>query len=299
MESLQRLRVLRAVALEGSFTRAATTLSMSQPAVSQHIAALERELGANLVDRTSLGVRLTAEGDVALRHALRILKTVDEARREIEHLRSGSHEPVRIAAFPTACTHLLPRATAELQRRHPNAPFVFTEADADRALDLLHEGRVDLAIVYDYAAHPIELRHLVVQHVLDDPLRLVLPSHHPAALSAVVDLDRLAGEPWISGTAYACAESLRAVCGVAGFTPRVALDSNRYPTTLALVAAGHGIALVPESALGHPPHGVVTKPLRPTPPPRRIWAATDKPPTGFVAQLVDCLLERGAGVSAA
>lgn len=299
VESLQRLRVLRAVALNGSFTGAAAALSMSQPSVSQHVASLERELGARLVVRTPVGAHLTPEGEVALRHALRILASVDEARREIDHLRSGSHDPVRIAAFPTACTALLPRAAAELRRRHPSAPFTFTESDADDALDLLRDGRADVAVVYDYAAHPLVLDHLVVQHVADDPLRVVLPRHHPAAPDAVIDLVSLADDPWISGTAFACAESLRAVCGVAGFTPDVALDSNRYPTTLALVAAGHGVALVPESALATPPAGVVAKHLRPAAPPRRIWAATTEVPARLVAQLVDCLLEIASATAAA
>jgi len=200
MESLQRLRVLRAVALEGSFTGAGAMLSMSQPSVSQHVAALERELGARLVVRTPLGASLTPEGEVALR----ILASVDEARREIDQLQSGDHDPVRIAAFPTAAAALLPPAAAELRRRHPNATFTFTESDADDALDLLRHGKADVAIVYDYAAHPLDLDHLVVQKVADDPLRLVVPAGHTVAPDAVVDLVALADDPWISGTAFAC-----------------------------------------------------------------------------------------------
>jgi DNA-binding transcriptional LysR family regulator len=206
---------------------------------------------------------------------------------------------VRIAAFPTACAALLPPAVAELRRRHPNAPFTFVESDADDALARLRRGEVDVAVVYDYAAHPLALDHLAVERVVDDPLRLLLPAGHPAAPDAVVDLAGLAGDRWISGTAFACAESLRTVCGAAGFTPDVALDSNRYPTTLAMVAAGHGIALVPESALATPPRGVVAKHLRPTPPPRRIWVATTDRASGLVAPFVDALLETASASTAA
>ena len=295
VENLQRLRVLRAVALEGSFTKAAHTLAMTQPAVSQHINALERELGARLVDRTPTGATLTPEGAVTLRHALRVLQTVEETRREIDRLRSGRHDPVRIAAFPTACAHLLPRATAEMRRREPNASFTFTECDADDAIRRVRTGEADVGIVYDYAAHPIDLAGLAVHHLVDDPVVLVVPLDHPLSRSVVVDAAELADEPWIRGTAYGCVESLNTVCGAAGFSPLVALDSSRYPTTLALVAAGHGVALVPESALHTPPAGVVTRTLRPQPPPRRIWCIAHHDPSDDVALAIDCLVATSRG----
>lgn len=292
MDNLQRLRVLAAVAQHGSFTAAGRALTMSQPAVSQHVTALEREMGARLVERTTLGTRLTEEGEIVLRHTLRILASCDEARRELDQLRSGDQAAVRVAAFPTACGHLLPRAAALWRRRYPAVPFEFTECDADEAVELARHGKVDLALTYDYAAHPIGLHHVAAQPLQDDPLLLALPAGHPLAATPVVDVAALAGEPWISGTSFACAESLRAICGVAGFTPVVALDSNRYPTTLALVAAGHGVALVPLSALAAPPADVVIRPLRPVPPPRRIWTVTHERPPATVAHLVDCLIAK-------
>jgi DNA-binding transcriptional LysR family regulator len=290
MESLQRLRVFRAVAQHGSFTAAGGALAMSQPAVSQHVSALERELGTRLVDRTTVGARLTPEGELVLGHALRILKSCDDARRDLDEIRSGDLAPVRVAAFPTACANLLPRAAAVWRRRHPGPPFAFTECDADQAVDLARQGTADLAVTYDYAAHPIDLRPLQVHPLPDDPLLLALPASHPLAFSPVVDAGALADEAWISGTSFACTESLRAICGVAGFTPRVALDSNRYPTTLAMVAAGHGIALVPSIALAQPPAGVAVRPLRPVPPSRRLWTVTHGRPSAAVADLVDCLV---------
>ncbi len=297
MENLQRLRVLRAVAQHGSFTAAGRVLAMSQPSVSQHVSALEREMGARLVERTTLGARLTPEGEIVLRHALRILASCDEARRDLDLIRSGDLATVRVSAFPTACGRLLPRAAAVWHRRHPAVPFAFTECDADEALELTRNGKTDLALAYDYAAHPIDLRDLDAQPLADDPLMLVLPPSHPLAAAPVVDVAELAGEEWISGTSFACAESLRAICGVTGFTPIVALDSNRYPTTLAMVAAGHGIALIPVSALADPPAEVAIRPLRPAPPPRRIWAATRKEPGATVTHLMDCLVATGTAAA--
>ncbi|WP_203913930.1 LysR family transcriptional regulator [Rhizocola hellebori] len=294
MENLQRLRVLCAVAQQGSFTAAGRMLTMSQPAISQHVSALERELGARLVQRTTAGARLTAEGEIVLRHVLRILHSCDEARRELDQIRSGNLAAVRVAAFPTACAHLLPHAAALWRRRYPALPFEFIECDADEALELTRNGKTDLAITYDYAAHPIDLHHLNAQPLPDDPLLLALAASHPLAAEPVVDVAALADQAWISGTSFACAESLRAICGVAGFTPIVALDSNRYPTTLALVSAGHGIALIPASALSGPHADVVIRLLRPVPPPRRIWAVTQASPMATVTHLVDCLVASAA-----
>ncbi|MFI6321069.1 LysR family transcriptional regulator [Nonomuraea sp. NPDC050556] len=296
MENLHRLRVFRAVAQLGSFTAAGRALTMSQPAVSQHVAALERELRAHLVERTTAGARLTPEGEIVLRHALRILASCDDARRELDQLRSGDLAPVRVAAFPTACGHLLPRAAALWRRRYPAVPFTFVECDADEAVELARYGKADLALTYDYAAHPLDLHHLDAQPLPDDPLLLALPASHPLAKSPVVDVVALADEPWISGTSFACAESLRAICGVAGFTPLVALDANRYPATLAMVAAGHGLALVPASALVSPPLDVAVRPLRPVPPPRRRWVITQPEPHATATHLADCVLATASSV---
>jgi len=289
MESMQRLRVLREVASRGSFTAAANAMQMSQPSVSQQMAMLERELGTRLVDRTTTGTHLTPAGEVALRHALRILQVADEARREIDTLGSGAQSPLRVAAFSTACTALLPTAVASLRRTHPSIDFDFEECDVDDAVARVQLGDTDIAVVFDYAAHPFDARGLCVQHLGDDAVEIVLPDAHPLSRTAVVPIEALAHEPWISGTGFGCRESLRTVCGAAGFAPRIALNSNRYTTTLALVAEGHGCALVPTTALRQLPPGVTVGLLRPSAPPRRIWAVTSASPTGSVGDLVDAL----------
>jgi DNA-binding transcriptional LysR family regulator len=289
MESLQRLRVLREVASHGSFTAAANAIPMSQPSVSQHMSTLERELGTRLFDRTTSGARLTAAGEVALRHALRILQVADEAKRELETLRTGMQTPLRIAAFGTACTALLPVAVATLRRTHPSVAFDFDECDVEDAVDRVRHADADVAVVFDYAAHPLDARGLFVQHLGDDPVEIVLADDHPMSRAHVVPIEQLAHDPWISGTGFGCRESLRTVCGAAGFAPTIALNSNRYTTTLALVAERHGCALVPMTALRNPPAGVVVGLLRPSAPPRRIWAVTTSPPTEAVGEFVDAL----------
>ncbi|GAA3214108.1 LysR family transcriptional regulator [Actinocorallia longicatena] len=289
MENLQRLRVLRAVALEGSFTAAAAALSLSQPSVSQHISALERELGDRLVDRSTTGARLTEAGAIALRHAHAILAIADDARRELAEFRSRARAPIRVAAFPTAAAVLLPRALAGFARLSPGTPCVLIETDAAESVALVRRGEADLALAYDHAADPLDLAGLSARRILDDPLRLVLPDDHPSADLPIVDLAGLRDEPWVSLAGHSCAESLRTLCGAAGFAPRLTVGSGRYATILALVAAGHGIALVPRTALSVPHPGVTVRPLRPDPPPRRIWAATGPRPADTLALLAGSL----------
>jgi len=146
-----------------------------------------------------------------------------------------------------------------------------------------------VAVVFDYAAHPLDLVGLQGVLVLNDPLLVALPSDHPAAASSPVEIGKLADVDWIAGTGFGCAESLRTVCGAAGFEPRVVLNSSRYPTTLALVAEGQGIALVPRTALASVDCRVVARELNPSAPNRRIWAVTDPAPhaagEGFVTSL--------------
>src|SRR5262249_2159333 len=149
---------------------AARSLLMSQPAVSQHVTALERELGAELVTRTTTGAALTASGSIVLRHALRMLQASDDTRRELAELRTGDTAPVRVAAFPSACSSLLPRATSAWLRSHPALSFEFTECDSDTALSLVLDGKADLGLVYDYAAHPLFFGDLAAQPLGDDPL---------------------------------------------------------------------------------------------------------------------------------
>lgn len=247
-------------------------------------------MGARLLDRSVAGTSLTPTGEVVLRHALRILQAVDSARRDVEALRQGAVAPIRIAGFSTACTYIVPGAAGRLRDRRPAVEFTLEDCDSADAVEMVRHGRADLAVAFDYASHPLDLAGVEAQHLGDDVVRVAINQRHPAAGRAVVRIADLAEEPWISGTGFGCRESLMTVCGVAGFSPVIAFDSNRYPTTLALVAAGHGIALVPATALGHLPPGVAVQTLRPAPMPRRLWAVTAEPADGALRELVDELV---------
>ena len=289
MESLQRLRVLREIALNGSFSAAGRALSLSQPAVSQHISQLERELGATLVERSVKGARLTAEGEIALEHALQMLRTAEVARRELDAHRSGAPSHLAIAAFSSACTNLVPDALCELRRQVPRSTFELEEVDVDESIDAVVHSRSDIAVAFDYASHALDPRGLVARHLGDDPVAVILPRDHPCARRSVVPIAALADDVWIGGTGFGCLDSLMTVCGAAGFEPDIAMSSNRYPTTMALVGAGLGVALVPRTVSDGCPASAVALPLSPAAPPRRLWALTSAEPRPIAAAMADAL----------
>lgn len=288
METLHRLRILKMVNEAGSFSRAAAALHMSQPAVSQHITALEREMGVTLFERSPRGAQLTPAGHVVHRRALDMLRTARDTQRELALLDQGSPRVLRLAAFPSSCAALLPVAARLFKDGQPGADVELAELDAQNAIEAVKRGDSDMAIVFDYAARPLADPAVEFEHVLDDPLHVALPIGHPQSSAPVVDLLDLVEDEWIEGTAFGCGEVLHAICASAGFTPRVSMRSNRYPTTQALVAAGHGVALVPALA-ATPTHPAITiRLLRPTPPHRRIWAVTSR--TSEVAPEIDAML---------
>jgi DNA-binding transcriptional LysR family regulator len=149
-----RLRVLVAVAAHGSVTAAARALHYSQPTVSHHLARLEAETGAQLIQRAGRGIRLTPAGELLAERAAEILGRIESASAELAAhvgLRTGR---VRLAAFPSALGTFVPRAAARLAADHPGLDLRLTEAEPPEALGLLRAGEVDAAVVFRYDEAP-------------------------------------------------------------------------------------------------------------------------------------------------
>src|SRR5918994_350159 len=162
MLDVRRMRVLREVAVRGSFSAAAEALSFTQSAVSQQIAALEREAGTTLVQRSARGVRL-AEADAEL--------------EAIAGLRGGR---LRTAAFESAGSTLMPLAIAAFRQKHPAVELSMTMSEPEDCVPLLRSGELDLAIVFESAVKRADDGiHRV--HLIEDPMYLVLPRDHPLA----------------------------------------------------------------------------------------------------------------------
>jgi DNA-binding transcriptional LysR family regulator len=265
--------------------------------VSQHVSALERETGTALLERAGRGIRPTDAGLLLCDHATRVLDALQEAEEALAELRAGHIGRVRLGAFPTAGSSLVPDALAAFQRLHPSISLDLTVAETDEALAGLRSGTLDLVVVVE-PLRPGEVAAdgLVRHHLLSDPFRLVLPRDHPLARRRSVELARLAGERWIgvrSCPGY-CQQVVEDVCGQAGFRPRYALEADEYPTAQGFVAAGLGVALVPLLALGASAHpGVAVRQVKDARPVREVWAVSrpaivDQPP---VAALLASLRE--------
>src|SRR3954454_9976421 len=181
MLDVRRMRVLREVAQRGSFSAGADALSFTQSAVSQQIAALEREAGAVLVQRSARGVRLTEAGEAVVRHTEAILARLAEAEAELEAIAGLTGGRLRMASFESAAATLMPLAIAAFRERHPAVELSMTLLEPEDSIPQLRAGELDLAITFA-APHGRDADDgLYHQHLLDDPMYVVLPREHALA----------------------------------------------------------------------------------------------------------------------
>ncbi len=291
------LRVMKAIADEGSFTGAAQALGYSQPAVSQMVRRLEQRTGTALVDRVGRTVRLTEAGAVLARHATSVLTALDAAEEEvaaIAGLRSGR---VRLAAFPSASATLVPKALALVKARYPDVHVTFTEAEPPESLAALRAGECDLAVAFAYEGTDLgrgeeDLDLFVTRHLLDDEVLLALSPGHRLAGRRVIDIAELKDEQWIAGCPR-CRGHLLQMCRQGGYLPEVAFETEDYVAVQGLVSAGLGVALIPDLILRTTSHpDVVTRQVRPASR-RQIVAVTtpDLQRVPAVAAALDALCE--------
>ena len=276
MLDVRRLRVLREVAFRGSFSAAADALHFTQSAVSQQIAALEREAGTTLVERSARGVRLTEAGEVLVRHTDVILARLADAEAELEALSGLQGGRLRLAAFPSAGSSIAPTAIARFRALHPGIELSMVPAEPPEGQDKLRGGEVDIALLIEVPWDNGAEESLDRIHLLDDPMYVCLPRDHRLAGKARLRMEDLRDEQWLLGTGGACPDAsifLRA-CERAGFEPTIAFRSDDYPAIQGFVAANLGVSLIPELALTSMRDDVVIRSLAPRAPVRRIVAAT-------------------------
>jgi DNA-binding transcriptional LysR family regulator len=278
MLNVTRLRVLREVAAQGSFSGAASALDYTQSAVSQAVATLEGETGAALLERDRKGVRPTAAGALLLRHADVILGQLDAAEAELAAtlgLRGGL---LRIASFPTAGATLMPAAIAAFRTAHPDVELTLAEGEPEEIGPRLRAGEFDLALLFEFHHVGDTLgRGLREVDLLEDPMHVALPAGHALAAKDELRLEDLQEEAWVQTSASsACARHVVRLCHAAGFDPIVSFESDDYQTVQGLVAAGVGVALIPELALTSVRDDVVVRNLVQPEPMRRVVAATSR-----------------------
>lgn len=250
---LHSIRIVRAIAEHGTISAAARHLGFSQPAISQHLRRAEQRLGVPLVIRAGRGVRLTEAGLVVARHAVTITSALDAASGDLADLLGLSAGAVRIAAFPTASSTLVPRLLRLMRELHPGIATTYIEAEPPEALGMLRDGSVDVAITFTYPGdradpHRESESSVDTLPLFTEPVVLALPGSHPLAAGPHVRLTELADEQWIAGCPL-CRGHLLAACEAVGVEPIITLETDNAVAVLNLVASGLGVALLPQLAL--------------------------------------------------
>jgi DNA-binding transcriptional LysR family regulator len=281
MFQLRHLEVFREVARLGSLSAAAELLTYTQPAVSQQMAALERSAGMPLLNRTTRGVRLTDAGDALLRHANTILAEQTLAERELEAIAGLRGGRVRMASFPTAGAALIPPAVSLFSARYPDVELSVLEAEPEESVPMLRAGELEIAIVGTVRDRPEGFGDLYIgldlHHLLDEPRYALLPPNHRLARRKRLRLDDLAQETRIEFARTPAREGLIYLAPgpePGPNEPRVAFRSDSFNIVQGMVAAGAGIAVVPELALTNLRADVTVRNLGSSAPTRTIAAAT-------------------------
>jgi DNA-binding transcriptional LysR family regulator len=272
------MRVLREVASQGSFSGAAEALAYTQSAVSQQIAALERETGTKLVERGARGVRLTDAGRALVAHTDAIIARLNDAEAELEAIAGLKGGRLRLVAFPSVAASLMPQAIARFRGAHPGVELSLRPAEPEDGIAMIRAGEADIALTVEVpdATEP-EISGLDRTFLMDDPMYAALPADHPLAGRRRLRLEDLAGDSWILGSTTQTCPDARIVmraCALAGFDPHVAFQNDDYNAIQGFVAAGVGISLMPDLACINVREDVAIRSLGSKAPSRRICAVT-------------------------
>jgi DNA-binding transcriptional LysR family regulator len=267
----RRLEVFHAVASTRSFSAAGDRVGLTQPGVSRQVAALEREIGKQLFDRSGRSVHLTAAGELLFDHAQAVLGRLALAERDLARLAAGEIGSLRIAAHPSAAVSLMPEAVGEFTRQRPDVELSLIESDSNDSPDELRAGQIDLAVVSvdDGRSHQAE-DDLAHHHLLDDEWLLVLPADHQLAHVRRLTIAQLAGQRMIESKSTAGA--IAALSARVGTEPQGRFQCEEWLGRQGLVAAGVGVAVIPRLALAAVRPDLVVRPLGGAIPPRHVYA---------------------------
>ncbi len=243
---LRHLRHFVALAEELHFGRAARRLAISQPPLSSSIRQLEEDLGVRLFERSSRQVRLSAAGAAFLVESRRILAQAAEARELVGRIAAGLSGRLQVGFVASMLYRGLPELLARFQREHPGIEVTLRELNSSEQIDGLLAGRLDAGFVHA----PIVPAGLEGVEYLTEPFVCCLPQGHPQARRRQADLALLAGEPLVlfaREVSPAYHDRIVSLCVESGFTPQHRHEVRHWLTVVAFVAAGMGVALVPES----------------------------------------------------
>ena len=291
---LRHLRYFVAVADELHFGRAAEKLFIAQPALSQQIQQLERELGVSLLTRSSRRVALSAAGAVFLADARAILARVTSATEAARRADRGELGRLGVGFVASATYAVLPDVLRRFRERFPDVELLLYELTAAEQAEALREGTINVGFARPFLEDPT----LVVELVARESFVVALPEGHTLAAQERVALSDLAPEPFIlfpSSPKPSYADTVYALCERAGFAPIVAQEVREMQTAVSLIAAGIGVSLVPASVQNLRRQGVVYRPLTDPAPPTELVLAYRRDDSSPVLQVFLKTVRNNAG----
>lgn len=257
---LRQLRYLVALAEEGSFTRAAASEHIAQPAVSQQIRRLEEEVGLALVERSTRRVALTEAGELLVVRARRIMAELDAAEIELQAFRGMMAGHVTIGAMHTMGPIDLSLALAMFSERHPDVQLTVREQSSEEMAEMLRVDELDLAFLS--VTERVESHGLGLHQLISEELVVLLPQDHRLSKRRQLRMAELASESFVSFRVGARLRELLVFAGnQAGFEPRVTLESNESQRVRQLVSRGLGVAILPRSDADGPGAGIAVAKL--------------------------------------
>ena len=260
-----RLRALLELARCGTMAAAAEALFLTPSAVSQQIAQLEEEAGVELTERIGRGVRLTPAGHALVGYAERVMVVLDEARSELAELRREIAGELRVAAFPSIASAVLPETIKALQDAYPRLEIVLEEFDPIEGLTALRSWRTDVALIDDLSVVVGDSQESVgVVQVAEDALYVAVAADHALSNRPSVSVADLRNETWaIESTWSGFGDVVTNLCRRAGYEPKVNAKCRGSEMVEAMVASGCSVSIAPGLRVLRSPVGVSWVKLRP------------------------------------
>lgn len=286
---IQDLRCFIALAEEMHFGRAARRLNLAQPALSRKIARLETDFGGNLFDRTRAQIKLTAAGATLLPRARDVLQRLGDMAEDTRRVVAGRQGLLEIGFVSSATFSILPDLVGAYHRRYPLVQLRFHHMNKSDLFHALIERRVH--VVFTRAG--IDDDEVLNIPLLRERMIVALPEGDPLASAASLTLGNLADQPFIIPKASVDDHILN-ICAKAGFRPTVVQEPEDLHTSLSLVAAGLGLALVPDSARNAPRSGVVYRAIEEPPLYTDFMLSYRRDNTDTLLQMFRALVKEGA-----
>ena len=245
---LRQIRYFLALATELNYTRAASQLNISQPPLTRHIQQLEHSIGVMLFDRSTRGVALTQAGKIFLEEARKIVALADHAVNKTKLAHQGQLGRLDIGIFGSSTISVIPTLLTELRKTHPNIIISLQNTTKTQQIEGVREKHLDIGFNRIYPTVP----DLAVETVMLENLYVALHKDHPFANNQTITVKDLVDQPFIlfpNNVRPSFADNVIMLCSNAGFAPNVVHDVEDIFTAIALISAGLGIAIVPESAI--------------------------------------------------